>query len=101
MSKQKQQISAKLVEAGACWAVTDRKCVLPGDGYGSKPTYHIHPDSSYPHENQIRHFSDLDTLEAYANAKLEAKRLWDKCQAGEISLEEYERLGWKAMEDWV
>lgn len=101
MSKQKQQISQKLVEAGACWAVTDRKCILPGDGYGATPSYHIHPDASYPHENQIRRFSDLETLEAYASAKLEAAKLWDKFKAGEISLEEYESQGWQVMENWV
>jgi hypothetical protein len=101
MSERKQQISKKLVESGAAWAVTDRKCILPGDGFGAKPSYHIHPDASHPHENQIRHFSSLDEIEAYASAKLEAKKAWDDFKSGKISFEESERRGWQAMEDHI
>jgi hypothetical protein len=101
MSKRKQQISQKLVEAGASWAITDRKCILPGDGYGASPSYHIHPDANHPHENAIRRFSDLETLEAYTTAKLEAAKLWDEFKAGKISIEEYERRGQQVMENWI
>lgn len=101
MSKRKNQIAQKLVEGGACFAVTDRKCVLPDDEFGAHPSYHVHPDTSYPHVSQIKRFADLDILEAYANAKALAAGLWKKFQAGEITFEEYNAQGSKAMEDFI
>lgn len=62
MSKQHDRITQGLVAIGACWAVTSSKTILPNDGYDAKPTYHIHPDCSYPHEDAIKRFDTLKQL---------------------------------------
>lgn len=62
-------ISEGLREIGACWAVTPQKCILPGDGYDAKPSYHIHPDCSDPHENSIIQFYTLDEIRRYIQAR--------------------------------
>lgn len=72
MSITKDQITAGLLEIGACWAVSDQKCILPGDGYDAKPTYHVHPDSFYPHERYIQTFSSLQSLWSWV-------KVWKKC----------------------
>lgn len=47
------QMVAALQSVGACFAVTTAKTILPNDPFGSRPSYHIHPDASYPHEKHI------------------------------------------------
>lgn len=62
----KQQAQAAMERIGACWAVTARKCILPGDGYDATPSYHVHPDASYPHEGAIRRFSSYAEIVEWA-----------------------------------
>ena len=64
----KEHITQGLVEIGACYAVTDQKTILPEDGFGAKPTYHVHPDASYPHQNNIITFNTLDEMGGYVKA---------------------------------
>lgn len=47
------QMSSALKSVGACFAVTTAKTVLANDPYMAKPSYHVHPDASYPHQNDI------------------------------------------------
>ena len=48
-----QQMVAALKSVGACFATSTAKFISPNDPYGSKPAYHIHPNSEYPHEKDI------------------------------------------------
>lgn len=48
-----QQMVAALKSVGACFATSTAKFISPNDPYGSKPAYHIHPNSEYPHEKNI------------------------------------------------
>lgn len=78
MSKQKDKITAGLIEIGACWAATSEKCILPNDGYDARPSYHIHPDASYPHENDIEKYTSLSQLEGYVDACKRAQNVSDE-----------------------
>lgn len=62
MSLTKQQISGKLEQIGACWAVTSRKCVLPHEPHDFSPAYHVHPTARYPEQNHIKRFETLAEL---------------------------------------
>lgn len=60
----KQQITKKLRELGAAWATTSDKYLCTdyqccNHLNGDKPAYHIHPNSSYPHVNNIFRFTSL------------------------------------------
>ncbi len=48
-----EQMVKALDSVGACFAVTTAKYVAVRDGHDAKPSYHIHPNASYPHENDI------------------------------------------------
>lgn len=48
-----EQMMKALQDVGACFAVTSAKYVAVRDGRDAKPSYHIHPDCSYPHEDKI------------------------------------------------
>ena len=41
----KQKITQKMSELGMAWSVRSDKYIDPNDGYGARPTYHIHPVS--------------------------------------------------------
>lgn len=88
MKMSKRQITEKLSELGAAWAVTDAKTVLPNDGFGAKPTYHVHPDASYPHQDSIKRFGNLDELAGYVDARERANQAPDQSAAYEI-MEDY------------
>ncbi len=47
------QMAKALIDVGACFAVTTAKTILPNDPFGSKPSYHIHPDCSNPRQDDI------------------------------------------------
>ena len=79
------QMSAALKSVGACFAVTTAKTVLPNDPFGSKPSYHIHPDASNPRQEDIERvcsqtqFKDwIRTMKAAerATSQEEAYPLW-------------------------
>src|SRR5436305_10846480 len=61
----KQQISQGLRDIGASFAIRSDKFVAVNDPQGSKPSYHIHPDASYPHEQEIIHFDSLKDIEEW------------------------------------
>ena len=64
----KTQIEQGLSEIGACWAVRADKYVSPDDEFGAKPSYHVHPDASYPHVRSIKRFESLDMLWSWIQA---------------------------------
>ena len=68
MSK-KESLTKRMWKLGMAWAVTSAKTVLPEDGWGAKPAYHIHPDRSYPHQSNILRFYTLRELEEYIVAR--------------------------------
>ena len=79
------QMSDTLKSVGACFAVTSAKTVLPNDPFGSKPSYHIHPDASNPRQDDIERvysqaqFQDwIRTMKAArrATSQEEAYPLW-------------------------
>lgn len=83
MSARKERITNDLLELGACYAVSSEKTILPNDGYGARPSYHVHPDASYPHQNSIERFDTLADLEEYIEVR---KRI----QAAETEEEQWE-----------
>lgn len=71
--KKKERISQGLREIGAAWAVsadryicTNHQCCNALDG--DIRAYHIHPDASYPHQDNIKRFSNLDEIAGYIKA---------------------------------
>lgn len=70
----RDRVSKGLEDIGACWAVRSDKYTSPDDGYDSKPTWHIHPDASYPHNNSIIRFSSLKEILNWITACKEAAR---------------------------
>ena len=63
----KKQITKKLEEIGACWAVKAEKYTAVDDytmavSWFVKPTWHIHPDCTYPHTDNIKRFKTLQEL---------------------------------------
>ena len=79
MTKQHEMVTKGLTEIGAAWAVrsdryicTNRQCCdyLAGD----RRAYHVHPDASYPHQNSIKRFSNLDEVAGYIRACKKARR---------------------------
>lgn len=78
----KASVSKKLQQTGGAWATSNTKYIDPNDGFGAAPTWHIHPDRSYPHENQIRRFDTLAELDnhldntlAFQNGTIDAAEL--------------------------
>lgn len=68
------QMVAALESVGACFAVSSAKCILPNDGFDSKPSYHIHPDASYPHEKDIVRVYSQKQLQDWVRTVKAAKR---------------------------
>lgn len=70
----KNQMELALEQVGACFAITSAKCILPSDGYDSKPSYHIHPEASYPHEqDMVRVYSHKQFADWIRTAKAAIK----------------------------
>ena len=87
-----QQITKKLSEIGAAWAVRSDKYVDPNDGYGAKPTYHIHPDASYPHQDSIKKFDNLDEVAGYVTARINAGKAKTESESFRIMDDFWESL---------
>jgi len=73
------------------WATTDKKHCSPNDPLGDqmegRKTYHVHPDVSRPHQNQIRRFGSLRELGQYLSdveAAQEAESRGDPAEAERI-----------------
>jgi len=75
------QMSDALKSVGAVFAVTSAKTVLPNDPSGSKPSYHIHPDASYPHEKDIERVYSQAQFRDWVRTMKAAKRSTDNAQA--------------------
>ena len=63
-----------LEDVGACFAVTTAKTILPNDGFDAKPSYHIHPDCSYPHEKDIERIYSQAQFQDWVRTMKAAKR---------------------------
>jgi len=67
MSKQHDRITKELQEQGRAWAVRSDKHISPDDEWDAKPTYHVHPNASYPHQSDICRFDSLNEIEEWLN----------------------------------
>lgn len=65
----KQKITRILSAEGMAWAVSANKVILPEDGFDARPTYHIHPDASYPHQNEMMRFASLREIADWLEAR--------------------------------
>ena len=68
----KEQVTKKLEEIGACWAVKAEKYIGvndPGNPWERKACWHIHPDCSYPHIDNIQRFNTLQELADWIDEK--------------------------------
>jgi len=65
----KRQITEKLIEKGMAWAVRSDKYTDPNDPLedqvNRRKTWHIHPNASYPHQNDIVRFDTLAEIEEW------------------------------------
>ena len=84
MSKRQARITEGLLEVGACYATSSAKHVSPNDGFGAKPSYHIHPDASYPHQDSIETYTSLEELAGYVEARKAAEATSDPAEAYDI-----------------
>lgn len=86
-------ITRGLLDIGACWAVSDKK--YQGTGFNDvRPTYHIHPDSSYPHEANIIRFDSkkeiagwIKTIKQIQEENLDNEQAYDLLQIFWASIE--------------
>ena len=78
------QMSSALKSVGACFAVTTAKIVLPNDPFESKPSYHIHPDSTYPHEKHIERVYSQAQFRDWVQTMKAAKRCADRADAFDL-----------------
>jgi hypothetical protein len=74
MTAQKDRITRQLTGLGAAWAITSDKFISPDDEFGAMPTYHIHPDASYPHINSIERFDTLREIEEWIKDTRQAQQ---------------------------
>jgi hypothetical protein len=88
MSKKKDRITKGLKEIGAAWAVRNDRYCSPNDPLedqvARKRTYHVHPDASYPHQNHIIRFRNLDEIAAYIKVRKAAEAAEDEVEGYEI-----------------
>ncbi len=69
----KEQITKGLLEIGACWCVSDKK--YQGTGFNDvRPMWHVHPDSSYPHEANVMRFNNLQEIAGYIDVMKQIER---------------------------
>lgn len=78
------QMSSALKSVGACFAVTTAKTVLPNDPFESKPSYHIHPDCSYPHQLNIERVFSQAQFADWIRTMKAAKRCTDQADAFDL-----------------
>lgn len=76
-----EQMSQALKSVGACFAVSSAKTLLPNDSYGSKASYHIHPNAGYPHEKDIERVYSQEQLKDWVRTMKAAQRCTDQEQA--------------------
>ena len=74
----RKQVEQGLEDIGACWAVRSDKYISADDGYDATPTYHVHPDASYPHVRSIKRFDSLNELASWIDACKRAAASSDK-----------------------
>lgn len=88
----KSRVSKGLREIGACWCVSADKYVCTNSqccGMDAKPAYHVHPDCSYPHQDNIMAFYSL-------------RQVWDYIQATKKALNAAtEEEAWEIMQDFL
>jgi hypothetical protein len=68
------QMAKALTDVGACFAVTTAKTILPNDPFGSKPSYHIHPDCSNPRQDDIERVYSQEQFQDWVRTMKVAKR---------------------------
>ena len=83
------QMAKALSDVGACFAVTTAKTILPDDGFEAKPSYHIHPDCSYPHEKHIVRVYSQAQFQDWVRTMKAAQRAVDQAAAYDL-MQEYE-----------
>ena len=81
----KRQITQGLREIGAAWATQNEKylcanhnCCQPMDG--DKAAYHIHPNADYPHQDDIKRFSNLVEIAGYIEACKKANEIVESAE---------------------
>ena len=67
------QMEKSLASIGACFAFSAAKFVAPRGEDGVKPAYHIHPDSSNPHEGDIKRFETVKQMQDWIRTQKAAK----------------------------
>jgi len=72
----KKKVTIGLGEIGASWATRSDKFVSPDDGFGAKPTYHVHPDVSRPEQSAVLNFRTLKEIEGYIEARKKADDIY-------------------------
>ena len=86
--KKKDRITKGLREIGAAWAVRNDRYCSPNDPLEDqiegKRTYHVHPDASYPHQDHIVRFRNLDEIAAYIKAREAASAAEDEAEGDRI-----------------
>ncbi len=75
------QMSQALKSVGACFAITTAKTVLPNDPFGSKPSYHIHPDASNPRQDDIERVYSQEQFRDWMKTVKAAQRAVSQEQA--------------------
>lgn len=79
-----EQMVKALTDVGAIFAVSTAKYVGANDPFGSKPSYHIHPNADYPHEKNIeRVYSQKQFLDWVRTMKA-AQRCKDQADAYDL-----------------
>lgn len=78
------QMYKALTEIGACFAVSTAKYVSPNDPFGSKPSYHIHPDYTYPHEKDIERVYSQTQFKDWIRTVKAAKRATSEKEAASL-----------------
>jgi len=85
----KQQITSKFAALGMAWAVRSDKFQDVND---DRAYYHVHPDASYPHQNSIKRFDNLEEVAEYVKAReAAANATFDE---GVRIMERYEESRW-------
>lgn len=83
------QMAKALQSVGACFAVSTAKTILPNDGFGAKPSYHIHPDSSNPRQDDIERVYSQPQFRDWVRTAKAVKRLVDGDEAASVMWEQY------------
>ena len=95
------QMAAALQSVGACFAVTTAKTILPNDPFGSSPSYHIHPDCSYPHEKHIVRVFSQKQFQDWVRTMKAVQRIVNTGETFEDWEQQEQRKNEKAFELWL